>query len=192
MVKPPFETTSVPNFIQCAAGLRDDATVCAQSLQTLVCAPTTDNIVRALLNIDLRNAFIEANGRAAFEALTGKALRVYENGRVQIGDEIPHLAAAKCFFLYFKAIHDGAGTFRYTDSTGMVHHIRGTTGGQQGDPLEMLRFCLTIHPFWGRVMTRHPAARAVAFADDGLVYDTFLSTSISGLNCVTLSKRIPM
>jgi hypothetical protein len=51
-----------------------------------------------------------------------------------------------------------------------VHHIEGITGGQQGDPLEMLRFCLTIHPIWGRVMARSPQARAVAFADDGFVY----------------------
>jgi hypothetical protein len=71
--------------------------------------------------------------------------------------------------------HNGANILRYTDHKGHVHHIRGTTGGQQGDPLEMLSFCLTIHPIWGRVMSRHPNARAVAFADDGFVHDTLQS-----------------
>jgi len=80
-------TISFPNFIQCAGGLRDGATVCTQFLQTQVCAPTDDNTVRALLNIDLRDAFNEANRHGAFDALTGKASRAYDNERVQIGDE---------------------------------------------------------------------------------------------------------
>ena len=54
--------------------MRDGATIiCAQLLQPLVCAPSTDNNVRALLNIDLRIAFNEASRQAAFGALTGKA-----------------------------------------------------------------------------------------------------------------------
>ena len=35
--------------------------------------------------------------------------------------------------------------------------------------MEMIRFCATIHPTWGRVMQRHREARAVAFADDGYI-----------------------
>ena len=61
-----------------------------------------------------------------------------------IGDDITHLASAQHFFLYFTAIHNGASILRYTDHKGHVHHIRGTAGGQQGDPIEMLRFSLTI------------------------------------------------
>ena len=144
-----YFTTSFPKFIQCAGGLRDGATVCAQFLQTLVCAPTNDNTVRALLSIDLLNALNEANRHAAFDVLTGKASRTYDNERVQIGDNIPHLVTAQHFFLYFKAMHNSDGILRYTDHKGQVHHIHGTTGGQQGDPLEMLRGCLIIHPTWG-------------------------------------------
>jgi hypothetical protein len=31
----------------------------------------------------------------------------------------------------------------------------GTTGGQQGDPLEMIVFCLSIHHLWGRTLNKH-------------------------------------
>ena len=75
------DADSSPNFIQCAEGLRDGATECAQLLKTLVSAPANHNPERALLNIDLRNAFNEANRHAAFDALTGKASRAYDNER---------------------------------------------------------------------------------------------------------------
>lgn len=39
-------------------------------------------------------------------------------------------------------------------------------GGIQGDPLEMTRFCLTVHPTWGRVMSRHPENQVTGYADD--------------------------
>jgi len=34
----------------------------------------------------------------------------------------------------------------------------------------MIRFCATIHPVWGRVMSRYQRARALAFADDGYIH----------------------
>ena len=34
---------------------------------------------------------------------------------------------------------------RYFDWDGLCHLANGLTGGQQGDPLEVLVFCLTIH-----------------------------------------------
>ena len=47
--------------------------------------------------------------------------------------------------------------------------MRGKTGGQQGFPLEMLIFNLTIHNLWGRVLAKYPQARALAYADDGYI-----------------------
>jgi hypothetical protein len=35
----------------------------------------------------------------------------------------------------------------------------GKTGGQQGDPLEMITFCLTIHHLWGRTLDKHTPAQ---------------------------------
>ena len=42
----------------------------------------------------------------------------------------------------------------------------GSRGGIQGDPLEMTRFCLTVHPNWGRVLSRHSATQGAGYADD--------------------------
>jgi hypothetical protein len=58
---------------------------------------------------------------------------------------------------------------RYFDWDGQVHLAKGKTGGQQGDPLEMLIFNLTIHNLWGRVLAKFQEARAVAYADDGYI-----------------------
>ena len=129
----------------------------------------------ALLNIDLRNAFNEANRHAAFDAIIVKASRTYVDGRVKIGDQLPHLGAVNEFFLCFKAMHQCPSTLWYIDQKGTVHHVECTTGGQQGDPLEMMRFCSSIHPILGRVMARNLQARAVVFTDDGFVYDSLSS-----------------
>jgi hypothetical protein len=50
-----------------------------------------------------------------------------------------------------------------------VHLAKGKTGGQQGDPLEMLIFNLTTHHLWGRVLAKFPEARTIAYADDGYI-----------------------
>ena len=60
-------------------------------------------------------------------------------------------------------------TLRYYDWFGKVHIAQGKTGGQQGDPIEMLIFNLSIHHLWGRTLMQHPRARAVAYADDGYI-----------------------
>jgi len=58
---------------------------------------------------------------------------------------------------------------RYFDWDGQVHLTKGKTGGQQGDPLGMLIFNLTIHHLWGRVLTKFQEARVIAYADDGYI-----------------------
>jgi len=58
---------------------------------------------------------------------------------------------------------------RYLDWDGQVHLAKEKTGGQQGDPLEMLIFNLTIHHLWGRVLAKFQEARAIAYADDGYI-----------------------
>ena len=58
---------------------------------------------------------------------------------------------------------------KYFDWDGQVHLAKGKTGGQQGDPLEMLIVNLTIHHLWGRVLAKFQEARAVAYTDDGYI-----------------------
>jgi hypothetical protein len=72
-------------------------------------------------------------------------------------------------FGYLKAMRGCHSKLRYFDWHGQVHFAKGKTGGQQGDPLEMLIFNLTIHHLWGRVLAKFPEARAIAYADDGYI-----------------------
>jgi len=54
----------------------------------------------------------------------------------------------------------------------------GKTGGQQGEPLEMIMFCLTVHHLWGRTLTNHNQDTcAVAYADDS--YDGYIKAKLS-------------
>ena len=58
---------------------------------------------------------------------------------------------------------------RYFDLDVQVHLVKGKTGGQEGDPLEMLIFNLTVHHLWVRVLVKFQEARAIAYADDGYI-----------------------
>ncbi len=54
--------------------------------------------------------------------------------------------------------------------TGMDRYTsQGKTGGQQGDPLEMLIFNLTVHHIWGRVLAKFQGVRSVVYTDDGYI-----------------------
>jgi hypothetical protein len=86
---------------------------------------------------------------------------------VQSGDDIPTIDALRPFHGYFKAMRSTACNNRYLDHT---HHVKGTTGGQQGDGMEMTIHSLSQHPIIGRVLDRHRSARAVGFADDLTIY----------------------
>jgi hypothetical protein len=56
------------------------------------------------------------------------------------------------------------------DYLGNVLEAWGKTGGQQGDPLEMIVFCISIHHLWGRTLAKYQQhACAIAYADDGYI-----------------------
>ena len=73
----------------------------------------------------------------------------------------PNSETLSNMFGYFKTIRDSVAKLRYFYWDGQVHLVKGKTGGQQGDPLEMLIFNLTIHHLWGRVLSKFPGARVV-------------------------------
>jgi hypothetical protein len=56
-------------------------------------------------------------------------------------------------------------SLRYFDWHGQLHLAKGKTGGQQGDPLEMLIFISTIHNLWERVLAKFQEAREIAYAE---------------------------
>ena len=68
-----------------------------------------------------------------------------------------------------------ASVNRYVDHRGRTHRVKGTTGGQQGDGMEMTCFSLSQHPTIGRVFERHPDARGAGFADDLTIYAALLT-----------------
>jgi hypothetical protein len=82
------------------------------------------------------------------------------------GDVIPTCGNLSNLFGYFQAIRICHAKLRYFDWDGQVHSTKDKTGGQQGDPLEMLIFNLTFHQLWGRVLAKYPQARALAYAGD--------------------------
>jgi hypothetical protein len=149
-------------------------------------AQDPDNPV-AFINTDIQAAFQEMCRQTSFDTLTGKATQPYDDGRVQPGDEIPTIEALRPFHGYFNAMHSTASNNRYYDHRGHPHHVKGTTGGQQGDGLEMVRYSLSQHNIVGRVLDRHRDARAAGFADDLTLYAK-LETALKVL--VELRQRL--
>ncbi len=86
------------------------------------------------------------------DVLNGRVSWDYACG-LKIGDVIPICDNLSNLFGYFKVIRTCEMKIRYFDWDGQVHIDKGKTGGQQGDPLEMLIFYLTVHHIWGRVLT---------------------------------------
>ena len=89
-------------------------------------------------------------------------------------------------FGYFETMLTFYPNLRYFDWDGQVHLTKGKTGGQQGDPLKMFIFSLTIHHLWGLVLGRFPETRTVVYADDDYV-KTKLSVT---LQVLTELKRV--
>jgi hypothetical protein len=149
-----YFTTTYPNFMQCAGGLEDGATRCAQLLNMLHDLPREDQDLddpAVFINTDIRNAFQETcrvytrpknghGGQTSFDTLIGVATQTYDGGRVQPGDTIPTIDELEPFLGYFWAMHRTECTNRFTDHCGRTHHVTGTTGGQQGDGMEMGRY----------------------------------------------------
>jgi hypothetical protein len=106
-----YFTTTYANFMQCAGGLQDGATRCAQLLNMLhdLC-PTADQDPDdpvTFINTDIKAAFQEMCRQASFDTLTGKATQPYDDGRVQRlqpGDDIPTINELRPFLGYFNAM----------------------------------------------------------------------------------------
>jgi hypothetical protein len=162
-------TSSYENFIQ-TTGIRDVASHCAKILTCFcdnldVSDPTNPKVI---IKIDVANAFYSTDRGLTLDVLSGHVSRDYVCG-LMTGDVIPTCDNLSTLFGYFKAMCTCESKLRYFDWDGQVHIVKGKTDGQQGDPLEMLIFNLTVHHIWGRVLTKFQGARAVAYADDGYI-----------------------
>jgi hypothetical protein len=75
-------------------------------------------------------------------------------------------------FEYFRAMRTTKSHLCYLDYCGNVLDVWnwGKTRGQQGDPLEMIVFCLTVHHLWGWTLAKHiQDTCASANANDGYI-----------------------
>jgi hypothetical protein len=110
--------------------------------------PTDPDVI---IQIDVTNVFNSANRGLTLDVLNGRVSRDYTCD-LKKGDVIPTCDNLSNLFGYFKAMWTCETKLRYFDWDGQVHIAKGKTGGQQGDPLEMLIFNLTVHHIWGHVV----------------------------------------
>jgi hypothetical protein len=95
-------------------------------------------------------------------------------------------------FEYFRAMRTTKSHLRYVDYLGNVLDAWGKTGGQQGDALEMIVFCLSAHHLWGRTLAKYNQdACAVAYADDDNI-KAKLSVALEVLSDLKHARRWPL
>jgi hypothetical protein len=133
-------TSTYDKFIQ-TAGIRDGASHCAKILSVFYDnLDTSDpNDPEVIIKIDISNAFNTTCRALTLDVLSGRASRDYACG-LKHGDAIPTVRTC----LTYSAILKPCAKLRYFDWDGQVHLAKGKTGGQQGDPLEMLSVALQV------------------------------------------------
>ena len=92
-----------------------------------------------IIKIDISNAFNTTNRVLTLDVISGRFSRDYVCG-LKKEDSIPTIDTLSNFFGYFEVMRTCHAKLRYFDWDGQVHLSKGKTGGQQGDPLEMLVF----------------------------------------------------
>jgi hypothetical protein len=126
------------------------------------------NDPEVIIKIDVSIVFNSTDRPFTLDCISGRDSREYTCGLKQ-GDVIGTVDSLTNLFGYFKVMRGCHSKLRYFDWDGQVHLAKGKTGGQQGDPLEMLIFNLTIHHLWGRVLAKFQEARTIEYADDGYI-----------------------
>jgi len=175
------------NFLQ-FAGQKDGATRCAQIVQLLLANHVDYDVSDPLVTVqlDVSNAFCSVSRQPQFDVWAGKVFLSYDNGRVQVGDELPRPRTLDKYWGYFLSMQSNASTMRFSDNQGVTHHLPCSKGGQQGDGLETIRFTVTVHPSIGRVCTRHLNFKVVGICDS-----IFIIARLSkALSCAAEMKKI--
>ena len=146
------------NFLQ-FAGQKNGATRCNQIVQMLLANHVNYEVSNPLVSVqfDASNAFCSILRQPQFDVLAGKACRRYDNGRVEIGDELPKPHTLDKYW----SMQDNASIIRFSDNQGTTHHLPCSKGGYQGDGLETIRFAVTVHPSIVRVCERHLGCKVV-------------------------------
>jgi len=155
------------NFLQ-FAGQKDGATRCAQIVKLLLANHVYYNVSDPLVAVQLEasNTFCSVSRQPQFDVSSGKASGPYDDGRLQVGDELPRPRTLDKYWGYFLSMQGNASTMRFNDSQGVTHHLPCSKGGQQGHGLETIHSAVPVHPSIGRVCERHLGCKVVGICDD--------------------------
>jgi len=118
------------NFLQ-FAGQQDGATRCAQIVQLLLANHVDHDVSDPLVavQLDASNAFCSLSRQPQFDVLAGMASRSYDDGRVQVGDELSRPRTFDKYWGYFLSMQGNASTMRFSDNQGVTHHLPCSKGG---------------------------------------------------------------
>jgi len=158
------------NLIQ--FGGKSGGAICYAQVTKLLAAAWaqhSDDNPLVVIQLDLVNAYSSADQQAQFDVLAGRASKSYDNGHVQVGDDIPFPSSLYHYWSYFESMQRTASTLHFwvsSDYQGQAHKIACSKGGEQGDAFETVRFALTTFPSFGRVFARHAACTGEAICDD--------------------------
>jgi len=138
------------------------------------------------VQLDASNAFCSVSRQPQFDVLAGKVSRTYDDGRVQVGDELPRPRTLDKYWGYSLSMQGNVSTMRFSDNQGVTHHLPCSKGGQKGDGLETICFAVTVHASIGRVCERHLGCKVVGICDD-----IFIIARLSkALSCAAEMKKI--
>ncbi len=124
--------------------------------------PTDPDVI---IEIDVVNVFNSTYRGLTLDVLSGRSSRDYVSD-LKRGDTIPTRDNLCNLFDYVKTMWTCETKLRYFDWNGQVHIVKGKTGGQQGDPLEMLVFNLTVNHcnhIWGHVLSKFQGTRTITY-----------------------------
>jgi len=90
------------NFLQ-FAGQKDGAIQCPQIVQVLLANHVDHDVSDPLVavQLDASNAFCSVSRQPQFDVLARKASRSFDDGRVQVGDELPRPRTLDKYWAYF-------------------------------------------------------------------------------------------
>jgi hypothetical protein len=102
--------------------------------------------------------------------LGGKASYDHACG-LKEGDNIETICGElRNMYEYFRTMRTTKSHLLHFNYSCNVLDAWGKTGGQHGDPLEMIVFCLSVHHLWGRTLNKHHQdVCVVAYADYGYI-----------------------
>ena len=113
------------------AGQKDGATRCAQIVQQILANHVDHDVSDPLVAVQLNasNACYSVSRQPQFDVLSGKASRTYDDGKVQVGAELPRLRTLDKYWGYFLSMQSNASTMRFSDNQGVTHHLPCSKGG---------------------------------------------------------------